>query len=130
MELKQQVEGFMRELFHARIAEEKTILANRRAYREKFFTAECRWDNREFTLEMIESERVVGIHSSDSNITVVSEYGVSVAPPSARINQRRYHLKVEGQRFLICQVDLQCPYCHGRGDADCIGCGGRHWMVV
>ncbi len=124
----EKVEDFMQELFQTRIAEEKSILANRAAYRKRFFTSDCRWDNRQYTLEMIESERIVGVENSGSEVAVITEYKASVSPPSAQINRRRYNLKTESDHFLICRVELQCPYCHGHGDNGCMGCKGKHWV--
>ena len=123
----QQVQEFMRELFHTRIAEEKRILASRASYRDLFFTPDCSWDSRRFTLEMLETERVNSIELSDSKAVVITEYKASVSALGAQINRRRYHLILECGRFLICRVELQCPYCHGQGDAKCLGCKGSHW---
>ena len=122
------LEEFMRDLFSARIAEEKAILANRSRYREKFFTSDCIWDSRRFTLEMIESEHIINIDDSGPQPLVITEYTASVSPPSARINRRRYQLKAEADSFLISSVETQCAYCHGLGDASCIGCKGKHWI--
>ena len=122
-----QVELFMRELFQARIDEEKRILANRAAYRKKFFTCDCRWDNREFALKMIETERVLSIENSGSEIFVITEFEALGLLPSAQLNQRRYHLKATEGSFLICLVELQCPYCRGKGDDACPFCKGTLW---
>ena len=122
------IKDFMRELLDARIAEEKAILANRAPYRKKFFTSDCLWDSRRFTLEMNESERIVNVDDSGPQPTVITEYTASVSPPSARINRRRYQLKTNADSFLICRVESECSLCRGRGDADCIGCKGKHWI--
>jgi hypothetical protein len=124
----QEVEDFMRELLGTRIAEEKAILANRAPYRKRFFTPDCRWDNRQFTLEMIESEQVVSVERSGSEAVVITEYTSSIFPPSARTKRRRYHLIDENDSYLICAVEDQCPYCKGQGDAGCVGCEGKHWL--
>jgi hypothetical protein len=122
-----QIEQFMRELFEVRIAEEKRILAERAAYRKRFFAPDCRWDNRQFTLEM-KTEKIVSIEGSESEPSVVTEFKASVSPPSAQMNRRRYRLKAEGDSFLISHVQLQCPYCHGQGDEGCMSCKGKHWL--
>jgi hypothetical protein len=124
----QKVEEFMRELIHTRIAEEKRILANRASYRKLFFTPDCRWDSRQFTLEMIKTERVKSIEHSDLKAVVITEYKASVSPPGAKVNRRRYHLISECGSYLISRVEHQCPYCHGQGDAKCLGCKGNHWI--
>jgi hypothetical protein len=125
----QKVEEFMQELFRSRIAEEKKILAERVGYRQRFFAPDCRWDSRIFTLEMIESERIVSIGTSSSGVEVVTEYSASVSPRSARISRRRYDLRAAGDSWLICSVGLQCPHCHGQGDEECLGCKGKHWLA-
>ena len=124
----QQIEKFMGQLFRARIEEENRILANRSPYRQKYFTPDCRWDNRAFTLEMLETERIISIEVSDSEAAVITEYKASVSAPSAQINRRRYHLQAGGDRWLISHVDHQCPLCHGQGDESCFGCKGKHWL--
>jgi hypothetical protein len=124
----QRVEEFMQELFRARITEEKRILANRVGYRKRFFAPYCRWDNRAFTLEMIETERIVNIESSNLDVNVITEYKASVSPISAQINRRRYHLEAAGDSWLICSVAMQCPHCRGQGDKGCVGCKGKHWL--
>jgi hypothetical protein len=122
------VADFMRGLFDARIAEEREILLKRAPYRQKFFTPDCLWDSRKFTLEMIESETVTSIEGSGLEATVITEYRVSVSSTSAQINRRRYHLKIHDESFLIFNVERQCQYCHGGGNVECIGCHGKHWL--
>ena len=122
------LEEFMRQLFQTRIAEEKKILSDREPYRKNFFTPDCFWDSRRFTLEMIESERIVSVEDSDSKPKVVTEFTVSFSSNSARTTRQRYHLKIEANRFLICAVETLCPYCHGHGDESCLVCKGKHWM--
>jgi hypothetical protein len=124
----QSVADYMQELFDTRIAEEKTILANRASYRQKFFSADCLWDSRRFTLEMIESERIVSIEDLGSQTLVITEYTASASPPSARTNRRRYHLKIQDDNFKICCVEALCAYCHGSGDESCMMCKGKHWI--
>jgi hypothetical protein len=123
----QPVEKFMDELFRARMDEEKRILANRAPYRQKFFTPDCSWDSRAFTLEMIETERIISSEVSDLEAAVITEYKASVLPPSARINRRRYHLKASDGSWVISHVEHECMLCHGQGDNSCIGCKGMHW---
>jgi len=118
------IKDFMRELFDARIAEERTILANRAPYREKFFVADCLWDSRRFTLEMIESEKIVSIDDSDAQPVVITEYACSVSP----LSRRRYSLRSESNSFLISSVEAECPLCHGHGDENCVACKGKKWI--
>jgi inhibitor of KinA sporulation pathway (predicted exonuclease) len=124
----QQVEEFMAALFRTRMEEERRILANRAPYRQRFFTPDCRWDNRAFTLEMIETERIISVETSETEGAVVTEFKASVSPRGARINRRRYHLGASGDGWLISKVEAQCPLCHGQGDQGCLGCKGKHWL--
>lgn len=124
----QRIEEFMRDLFLTRREEERQILANRATYRKQFFTPDCLWDSRRFTLEMIESEEILSIEGSALEPIVITQYKASVSPPGARMNRRRYRLKIEGNNFLIRRVESQCPYCHGSGGVECIGCKGQHWV--
>src|SRR5947209_1741310 len=124
--MAQRIDDFMRDLFQARIAEEKAILANRTQYRKRFSAPECTWDNRQFNLEMIQSERILQTENSGSHLLVTTEYTASVSPPGARTTRRRYHLRAHGDSFLVFSVERQCPYCHGEGDETCTGCKGKH----
>lgn len=123
----QQVEEFMRDLFLARAAEEKQILASRAGYRQKFFSSDCYWDSRTGTLEMIETEQIVSIKRTDSEAAVITEYKVPYYVSGARSFRHRYHLKVEGDNWLIWLVENECPACHGQGDESCVYCKGKHW---
>jgi hypothetical protein len=124
----QQVEAFIKELFSARIAEEKTVLANRAGYRRKFFCPDCRCDSRSGTLQMIETEVIVSIEESDSEAAVVTEHEVPFYASGVQTHRRRYHLKAAGDSWLISDVEMQCVYCHGEGDEGCMGCKGKHWL--
>ena len=73
----QPVEEFMRDLFSEQTAEEKRILANRARYRQKFFDADCRWDNRENKLELIESDKITSIETSEAGAVVITEVNPS-----------------------------------------------------
>jgi hypothetical protein len=118
----------MAQLFRARIEEEKRILGHRTQYRQKFFTRDCRWDSRAFTLEMIETERIISIEGSDSQVAVITAYRASVSPPNSQVNRRRYHLQAGYGSWLIAHVDHWCPICHGQGDDRCLGCKGKRWL--
>lgn len=119
---------FMQDLFLTRAAEEKSILANRAPYRQKFFDADCRWDNRAFTLKMIESEKILNIESSGSEAAVITEYEIRSNARAVRIQRWRYHLKASGERWVIYNVEHRCIACRGEGDASCMQCKGKHWI--
>ena len=123
----QEVKEFMRDLFLTRMAEEKRILVNRMPYRQKFFTSDCRWDSRAGTLEMIESELIVSLEKSDSEVAVITEYEVPFYASGVRKHRRRYHLKAGDDSWLIRHVEHQCTVCNGQGDEGCTGCKGKHW---
>lgn len=124
----QNIEEFMGELFSARLAEEKRILENRIAYRQKFFSPDCFWDSRKGTLGMIESERVVSTEVLGVNANVITEYNIPFYGPNVRFDRRRYQLKQAGEHWLIYMVEQQCPNCHGEGGEECFRCKGHHWL--
>jgi hypothetical protein len=124
----QTVAEFMHELFQARIAEEKAVLANRAGYRQRFIAPECRWDSQEGDLAMMESEIILSIEGSASAPMVITEYTARVHPPFAPEHHWRYHLKANGDSFLIWRVEFECLLCRGRGGAECMSCQGKHWL--
>jgi len=124
---KKQIEEFMQELFLARAAEEKRILANRVGYRHKFFTADCRWDSRAGTLGMIETEVIVSIEESDLEARVITAYNAPFYKSGDKLHRARYHLKKAGENWLIRLVENECLACRGQGDESCICCKGKHW---
>ena len=124
----QKVEDFMYGLFLARIAEEKHILASRAPYRQKYFATDCQWDSRVGTLEMIETEAIVGVEESDLEVTVITAYKIPFIVTGVQTHRRRYHLKAVAERWLIQRVEKECPACRGQGDENCLYCKGRHWL--
>ena len=123
----QQIAKFMHELISARIAEEKGILERRAMYRERFFHPDCFWDNRKGTLEMIETERIVGTEVSGSKAMVITEYNVPVYNAGGGLDRLRYHLVKTHESWHICFVEQRCPRCQGKGD-ECLRCNGKHWL--
>ena len=117
----------MQDLFSARIAEAKNILADRADYRQRFFPPGCRWHSLEGLVEMIESERILYLKASESAAAVVTEYQVSLLKLGVRTYRRRYQLKAEGENWLIRLVESECLSCYGQGDESCVGCKGKHW---
>lgn len=124
----QQVKEFIQGLFSARLSEMKRELASRLPYRQKFFTADCRWDSRAGILEMIESEKIVSIDESASEATVVTMHSVSFISSGNKTHRLRYHLKAVDDNWLIWLVENECPACNGQGDESCIYCKGKHWL--
>jgi len=123
------IEKFMLDLFSARIDEEKKILADRAYYRQRFFTPDCRWDSRLGTLTMRESEVIMSISESPLEATVVTAYNVDFLETGLKLHRLRYHLKKADGEWLIKFVEIECVACHGRGDVNCYGCHGKHWLA-
>ena len=124
----QPIKEFIRDLFSASLAEEKKMLASRSPYRQKFFSSDCRWDSRAGALEMIETERIVGIDESDLEARVITAYDVTFYASGVKTCRRRYHLKAIGDNWLIWLVENECPACNGQGNQSCIYCKGKHWI--
>ena len=123
----QKVEEFMRDLLSERIAEEMKILTNRAGYRQQFFSADCLWDSRAYTLEMLESEKIVSIEDPGDSAVVITEYKATLPKLGVVSFRRRFHLALEGDHWLIRLVESECLACHGQGDESCVGCKGKHW---
>jgi hypothetical protein len=122
------VEDFMRKFFRARIAEEKRILASGAPFRQKFYTVDCQSDSRAGTLEMLQSEEIIGVSGSDLEPTIITVATVTFCPPIPQTHRLRYHLKAVSDSWLIWQVESECRYCGGHGDERCIFCKGKHWV--
>ena len=123
----QNVVDFMREFFKSRVNEEKREMTSRAPFRETFFSSDCQYDRRSRTLEILESEEIVSLDGTDSNafvITVSKSPFFKIGGPTHR---KRYNLKLAGDSWLIQAVQIECPVCHGLGDANCISCKGKHW---
>lgn len=121
------IRAFMQELFAARIAEEKQILASRIPYRQKFFTSDCDWDSHAGVLKVIETEAIVSIEGSDSEPIVITSFNWLLPSVKFQEHRRRYHLKAAGDSWLIWLVQDECLMCHGKGDGSCLSCKGKHW---
>ena len=123
----QSVDEFMRTFLNARVAEEEREQASRAPFRRLFYTDDCHWDSRLYTLDMLKGERIISIQSSVAGASVVTELK---APPLPTVQRFRYHLKTSGNNWLIGGVERQCPVCNGEGDEGCVDCKGKHWMGI
>jgi hypothetical protein len=122
----QSVEEFMRQYFEERIVDEEREQAGRVPFRRKFHTDDCYWDSRALQIGMMRSERILSISSSDAKAEVVTTRHFSAS--SGSVHQLRYHLKAEGDRWLIREVDTWCLSCHGvPGNSSCMFCQGTGW---
>jgi hypothetical protein len=122
----QSVEEFMREFLAAHVAEEERLLAVWKPFRERFFTPDCPWDNREGTLEMLQSEEIISIAASESKPSVIT--AATILSRSVPQKQHfRYHLTAT-DRWLIWHVELECQNCKTHGDENCPICHGKHWL--
>ncbi|MFQ3168049.1 MAG: hypothetical protein ACI8QI_000586 [Limisphaerales bacterium] len=118
----------MSEYLLARAADEKQHLASRAGYRRKYFTDDCFFDSRKFTLEMIESEKVVDIEQSVQEAKVITTYSVHIKGTTLT-NRQRYHLKPLEESWLIEKAEMACLNCKGR-DNDCVICKGKRWIHI
>jgi hypothetical protein len=123
----QTIEEFMLEFFRARIANEEREIASRAPFRQKYFTNDCKKDSRAGALEKFQSEEVVSVSESDSEVAVITTFKSPFHKPGDQTHRERYLLKVTGDGWLIWKVELECPICHGQGDVNCVCCKGEHW---
>jgi hypothetical protein len=122
----QSVEEFMRQYFGERIADEKREQASRIPFRRKFHTDDCYWDSRAGQSEMMQSEMILNISTSDTEAAVVTTRDFSAVPGG--VHQLCYHLQASGDGWLIRDVDMWCPSCHGvPGNSSCRFCHGTGW---
>ncbi len=124
----QPLDDFMRDYFLARIAEEERERPNRVAYRRKFYTADCFFDSREGTIEMIESEHVLATNDETGEvITAFTNPILEGSPPQ----KQRYLLTRSGEAWLIREVQLACYSCGGEpGNEGCMLCHGKGWLSL
>ena len=102
----------------------------RSPHRQAYFAPDCRWDSRRGTVESSEAEKILNV-SQDGEETLVDTTGRSHNRVTFPL---RYHLRPQGESWLIYQVEAQCPGCQGtgklHGDAsgqECHFCGGKGW---
>ena len=119
---------FIQQYFEERVVEEKREQASRAPFRQKFHTDDCRWDSRAGTLEMIQSEKILSLSSSDTTAEVITSREAPSRPIDG-LHQLRYNLQRTGDRWLIKSVDVWCYSCHGvASHTDCIFCQGTGWL--
>jgi hypothetical protein len=100
-------------------------------HRQSYFAPDCRWDSRQGTVESSQAEQIVSVSQADGE-TVVVTTGKHHKNTSFPL---RYHLRPNGDSWLIHDVEFACPGCHGTGraqhgdttDEPCRFCGGKGW---
>ena len=124
----QSLKEFMREYLNSRIAQERKELANREPFRKKFYSAECMFDSRAGTVEMIESETLEALSELGEEGEAITSLRNPLVDADFRTKQR-YLLKRTGDTWLIRNVDLPCQLCNGeKGRSDCWWCKGEGWL--
>jgi hypothetical protein len=123
----QAAKDFMREFFQERIVEHQREMANRAPFRRRFFASDCKWDSRSRTLEEMQSEDIVSVDEANSKAKVITLSKSPFFKAGAQEHRKRYHLQPMDNSWLIRFVEIECPVCHGLGDANCISCKGTHW---
>lgn len=97
------------------------------AFRQRFYIEDCplgRLRAKKLDKLLREEERIVAVHSSKSAAEVVTTTSGGEGP-SAR---QRYRLILTHGKWLLQDVDLECPSCHGStGDTRCPICDGKGW---
>jgi hypothetical protein len=124
-ERMQSPDEFMQQYFDGRLVEEMRERASRAPFRQRFYAADCRWDSRDSSLGMFQSEIVLRVTTSDSVAQVVTAQTLR-----CDAHQVRYHLRRQSVSWLIASVDLWCRSCRGQeGRTDCKTCHGMGWIV-
>jgi hypothetical protein len=118
----QTVEEFMGQLFRERTAEIRKELKRIAVFRRKFYSDACLWDSRSGAVERSDSERIENIWESNAEVRVIThESGLS-----PRVC---YHLKKNGESWLIHDVSSECLNCRGKlGITSCFACMGKGWL--
>jgi len=119
-------EEFMRLYFDERVLEEQREQSSRVPFRRKFHTHDCFWDSRSGQLEMMHSETVLSLSSFDDKAEVITRR--EFPGMAGSVHKLRYHLVPDGESWLIREVDMWCPACHGEaGSSSCRFCHGTGW---
>jgi hypothetical protein len=114
------IERFMTDHFRERTAALKKEMEIFAEYAKRFYTPECDWARWVVSVQASEAERIVNI--------MPTEMGAYVITSGFSPMLMRYHLRREGQEWLIREVDSECPVCYQQGrSADCFWCGGTIW---
>lgn len=121
---------FMAQYFRDRTELIVMEIERRSPHRQQYFSPECAWDSRKGTIESSQSEKILEVSEAGDEVLVVTsgKSQDSIAFPL------RYHLRPNGEDWLIQQVEFRCPGCHGTGktltgeaDSSCKFCGGKGW---
>ena|SRR6185437_2844276 len=121
----QSPEEFLKRYFDERLAEEMRERASRVPFRERFYAADCRWDSRDSSVGMFQSEVILRVMASEPTVKVVTARALH-----CDAHQIRYHLRRHGVSWLIVSVDLWCRSCGGEeGHTDCKTCHGAGWIM-
>jgi transcriptional regulator with GAF, ATPase, and Fis domain len=117
-------EEFMQQYFVERLVEEMRERASRLPFRERFYAADCRWDSRDSSVGMFQSEMILRVIESEATAKVVTARSLR-----CDAHQVRYHLRRHDVSWLIVSVDLWCRSCGGEeGHTDCKTCHGAGWV--
>jgi hypothetical protein len=115
------IERFMTDFFREHIIARKKEVEIHSAYRDRFYSPECDWDSNKLALGWCEAEKIVNMMPIDRGAHVIT---AGFSPW-----RLRYHLRPEGQSWLIWEVATECPRCSRRGKtANCFLCGGTGWF--
>jgi hypothetical protein len=115
------IKHFMSDHFRERTEKLKKETEIHADYAERFYAPECDWARWAVSVQRSEAERIVNMVPVDTGVHVITRDFVK--------GQRlRYHLRPNGQSWLIWDVDSECPVCYREGRrAYCFFCGGTIW---
>ncbi len=121
---------FLREYFQARTDQIKAEIERRSPFRQKYFAADCLYDSRRGIVESSQAENILDVSEVDGEV-LVNTTGTSANKMAFPL---RYHLRRNGESWLIHQIEFRCSACNGTGKSPyaesgtaCQFCDGKGW---
>lgn len=120
------ISTFMWQFFEARVADAEREMRDRMPFRNKFFTADCVFDSRTRTLEILKSEEIESVDSAASTVITFSKNSFKASVSERQ--RKRYHLVTVDNNWLIRMVEIECPACSSSSIEGCRLCKGTRWI--
>jgi hypothetical protein len=119
----------MKEQLLARIENQRLCEEVSKPYRNRYFSTECTFDSRQWTIETLATETVERVEFTDEDeVFVITRSLFKLPGYPQKVMRHRYQLQPTEMSWIISHVDLGCMHCEGRGDASCALCNGDPWQ--